>query len=805
MTEPTVDNVADIHREVSLMLLKSTSAYAVRTPRGQKDPGYFRWDPKANDRDKSNRTIYELEQTNDNLGIHLFGSVVDVDVDSDNPQLIAALDMFLPPTQHVWGRGQRKRTHRLYEIADGIEYNSADYAFLEKIQKFEDLAVEIRGGKASNGEYTLLPGSLHPNGERYEWSDFKAAKSSPVQVGLLRLVDAVRKSVVTALIAKYWVEGMRNEMCKAVSGFLYRAVALSDEIDMPLPLTKEGAMEILQAVMEVADDDEADRSMRLKTFEHTWEKGDAGNPITGATRIRELTGDEHIVGLLYTLLANTPDLVELEALFEQYVVVKNTTSIMDLHMEPDGNYLMNVEAFRFTLAGRNIQTPTGKIPLSAIFVNSLRRTIVDKVSIDPSQGRVFEDDRGRKLANLWSGWAIPPCDEDVTDEDVEPFLTYLKHVVCSDDEGLFQWILMWVADIFQNTASKPGTALVLVGSQGAGKSMLMEKVLRPIIGAPHFMKVSTTEKLGSKFNSHMAAKIVIQGEEVINTRRKADSEALKDAVTSETRTVELKGKDSFEMDDFSRYCFTSNHEDNAVNVDNDDRRYTIAKVNQEYAYLGGRNQKKQMSFWPRIYGWLEQPGTSASPKPKPNRENLAKLHKYLISNVKIDRSIIRNAYETEIKRRTQAKSARGVDSWLMSLLECESPFAMLKENEREVGNGVVCIENRDKVRYEPTEEWPTHVEYNVVEQIFRQFAARERSEGLNAQQIVQFFKDKGMVADTDRKECRVLGKRRRVRPWPTKRAIENYLIGQGYPIFADSEDPEQPSIDGFDDDGGPDF
>ena len=61
--EPGIDDVIDFQRQVSIAFLKSTVGYAVRTPRGQKDPGAIKWDPKLNSRDKSNETIKAIEQT----------------------------------------------------------------------------------------------------------------------------------------------------------------------------------------------------------------------------------------------------------------------------------------------------------------------------------------------------------------------------------------------------------------------------------------------------------------------------------------------------------------------------------------------------------------------------------------------------------------------------------------------------------------------------------------------------------------------------------------------------------------------
>lgn len=789
MAEKQSSTVTDIHRAVSISLLQSVNCFAVRTPHGQKDPGPIHWDPRTNNSQKSRENIETLKKTNDNLGVHLFGTTVDVDVDSDNPYLTQALDWFLPHTPHVWGRPSRPRTHRLYELTGVTEnFEPSDFPFLTRIAQHESVKLEIRGGEQRSGRYSLLPGSVHPSGEPYEWDDVSAAKSTPVLTSIWKVIDGVRFACVAALIAPYWAEGMRNSLCMALSGFLYKAAQYSKELAMEAQLDQDKAKAVLEGVMEIAGDDPADYPMRWRTFEQTWEKAEAGQPVVGAARIKELTGDEAIVPLLYALLAHTEEMQELEALFEQYAVLRNTTSVIDLDVGALGTYVMNKEAFVFTLAGRYITTPRGKAPMSQLFLNSLQRTIVDRVSIHPARPLIFDVERGQKAANIWKGWGIDPCDEDVSEQDVEPFLGYLHEVVCSGDDRLYNWTLQWMADIFQNPASKPGTALVLVGAQGAGKSVLAEDILRPIIGDAHFAKVGSIEKLASKFNSHMSGKLLIQGEEVISSKRRADANTLKDAITSSKRSIEMKGRDVFEMDDFARYLFTSNHRDDAVSVETGDRRYTIIEVNRKYAYHGAVSRKERNKYWEQFFGWL------LDKEKTPNKENLSKIHKYLMQ-VEVDNLFIRGAMDTEIKRRTQDNSTRGMDSWLLSMIELSNPLDVLREEERGYEYG--WVEQNGKLV--STKEWPEYISYPQLEIAMRKHTSREYGEARSAQQIATFFKAEGLVSSTERKGTRIDGKIQRVRPFPAREKIVTYLKLKGYSVMEDGDDlvEEQEGEDDF--------
>lgn len=780
------------------MFLRNTVGFAVRTPRGQKDPGSIQWDPKANSRDKSNQTIAALERTNDNLGVHLFGSLVDVDIDTDNPLLMAALDRFLPHTAHIWGRPSRPRTHRLYELTavGGASFDPARWTFLSKIQAVPEIAVEVRGGELKSARYSLLPGSIHPSGESYQWENPKEARSTVIHVGEERLMQGVRFACAAALIAKYWQEGVRNELCKAFSGFLFKAASYNEELNSDLPFTKEEAWELLQGVMEISDDDPADSAMRQKTFEQTWDKGESGAPVTGATRIAELADDQEIVGLLYALLANTPDLQLMDAVFEKYAVIRNTTNVVDTELGMRGNYVMNKEAFNFTLAGQYISTAKGKVPVSAIFLNSNRRIIVDRITANPSREKIYTNRENLKIANTWSGWGILPTEEPTPKEDVEWFTDYVTRVLASGDEKLADWITMWLADIFQNPSTKPGTALVLVGEQGAGKSLLPELIIRPIIGSAHSSKASTLEKLTSKFNSHMGGKLLIQGEEVLNSNRRSDADALKDAITSTFRMVELKGRDSFEMEDFSRYIFTSNHENRAVSIESGDRRYTISLCSNEYAYRGGKNNKKRDPFFMELVGTP----TSKVAIPNqygelvPNEEELAKLHRFLL-DYPIDRRKIMVAYETDIKRETQYNSTKGMDAWLLSMVDMVNPF----DNMRPLDKGEAHSFNAKGKGLEHTDGWPDYVQYSKLEMSLRLHSARDYGESRSAQQIAKFFKDAGLLGSTADRQTRLNGERVRVRPFPDRQALVAYLRERGFDVMNVVEEAEEEA------EGGPKF
>ena len=47
--------------------------------------------------------------------------------------------------------------------------------------------------------------------------------------------------------------------------------------------------------------------------------------------------------------------------------------------------------------------------------------------------------------NLWRGFAVDPVEADVG-----PFLSFVRDVLCSNDDELFKYVMAWLADLVQN-------------------------------------------------------------------------------------------------------------------------------------------------------------------------------------------------------------------------------------------------------------------------------------------------------------------------------------------------------------------
>lgn len=781
------------HREVSLGLLKASSGFCVRTPRGQKDPGHIGWDPSTNNRDRSEQNIIALEKIDDNLGIHLFGSIVDVDVDSDNPLLGPALDLFLPYTAHVWGRPSRPRTHRLYELTGlpNNQFEPAEFRFLSYLTKNEQIKVEVRGGRLQSGQYSLMPGSLHPSGEPYEWDDLRAAASSPVYVPVDSLMGGLRKACAATLLASHFTEGSRNKMCMALSGFLYKIVMHVE--DTPNPtffFDKHDAEDFVNRLLDLIDDDESDRPSRLKTFESTWSKAEAGEKIIGLTTLAKEVGDEELIPALYALLVDSRELQELDDFIDRFWVRMNTSDVCDVDKIGKRGVvaIMPQSAFRNSNLHRKVTIGNERRSLVELLLHSRRANRFDGFAFAPDRDKYFERN-GQTYVNQWQGFAIPPCSEDVEAKEVQIFTNYVHEVLAAGDDTSYDWIMNWITDVLKYPSQKSGTAMVLVGLPGSGKSFLGNNVLRPIIGIDHSMQVNHITQITQQFNVDSSGKLLIQCDEAINSRRHEDANKLKSLITDPTKRVEPKGVDAYEIENHSRFLFTSNNVSDAVAITDGtaDRRYGVFETNNLYAAESPLPREEKDAYWKKLHDWVE------------NVENLAKLHRFLVSR-EYDRDMIRRPLDTEARRRIQQHSVRGFDDWLITLAASDHPFYVFGPNDPRARMGYVKNQNK---YVEATDRWPEMAVYGAVKDAYEIYRARKGMKAttpdFNESQIIQEFQKRGLLPTNYRqsKATVVVGLspmgediRRRVncREFPSKASLDKYVVKFGFKPEAEADD-----------------
>jgi hypothetical protein len=139
-----------------------------------------------------------------------------VNVDLDCPEAVAAAEYLMPPTGWVAGRGGNPSSHR-FSISHGVafrEFSDPDPAG-EPDRPHGAGILELRG----TGHQTILPPSLHPDGDRYAWERF----TDPAEMPSADLGRAAARTAAAALFARHWpTKGARHTAHRRLAGGLLR-------------------------------------------------------------------------------------------------------------------------------------------------------------------------------------------------------------------------------------------------------------------------------------------------------------------------------------------------------------------------------------------------------------------------------------------------------------------------------------------------------------------------------------------------------------------------------------------------------
>ena len=134
--------------------------------------------------------------------------------------------------------------------------------------------------------------------------------------------------------------------------------------------------------------------------------------------------------------------------------------------------------------------------------------------------------------NFWRGFDVPPSPAG----SYRVFRDHLFTNVCGGDDSLFKYVFGWMAHIVQRPRERLGTAIVLRGRRGTGKSKVGE-VLGSLFSS-HYFQVDEARYITGQFNAHMASCLLLQADEAVWAGDKAAEGRLKGLITSETQMIE---------------------------------------------------------------------------------------------------------------------------------------------------------------------------------------------------------------------------------------------------------------------------
>lgn len=231
-----------------------------------------------------------------------------------------------------------------------------------------------------------------------------------------------------------------------------------------------------------------------------------------------------------------------------------------------------------------------KVQASKAWLDSADRRQYDGIVFDPAE------QSPASYYNLWRGFAVQPDPAG----SCARFLDHVAENICRGDERLFAWVMAWFAQMVQAPCDKPGTALVLRGGQGTGKSLVGEAIGR-LLG-PHYSRVANSRYVVGRFNSHLANCLLLQLDEATWGGDHAAAGHLKDLITSDWQYIEYKGKEPVKVRNYVRLFITGNN-GWLVPAGVDERRFAVLDV--------GEGQQQNNAYFEAILTELADGGRAA--------------------------------------------------------------------------------------------------------------------------------------------------------------------------------------------------
>jgi len=208
---------------------------------------------------------------------------------------------------------------------------------------------------------------------------------------------------------------------------------------------------------------------------------------------------------------------------------------------------LSITAFKEFYGNRQVIQGKQQIPESTYWIKHEERRSYTSV--------IFEPNNPSKTAyNLWRGFSVeadPTGDWSLLQDHIEQNLA-------KGDLSLAHWILGWFAHIIQYPDHKVGTSLAFRGRQGTGKTIIGKAMGQ--LYRPHYVLVEDSRYVLGNFNSHMASTLLLHADEAFFAGDPRHVGRLRGMVTSDTHRIEMKGKDSFEVNNYMRLLVTSNND-----------------------------------------------------------------------------------------------------------------------------------------------------------------------------------------------------------------------------------------------------
>jgi hypothetical protein len=181
--------------------------------------------------------------------------------------------------------------------------------------------------------------------------------------------------------------------------------------------------------------------------------------------------------------------------------------------------------------------------------------------------------------NLFDGFHITNMEGcELCEEDYQDFEEIKKHIYFITDDfsnqatACAEYLLDWIAHIFQYPHLKTFTMIILKGGEGVGKSLLVHKIGYMLGKKYYYSTENPQQHLFGTFNSIGKSRLLINMDEGEKSQTTMFYEQLKNNITEEENTCSAKYEKNTIVKNHSRYFMTTNNE-GVIKIGDTNRRF----------------------------------------------------------------------------------------------------------------------------------------------------------------------------------------------------------------------------------------
>lgn len=220
--------------------------------------------------------------------------------------------------------------------------------------------------------------------------------------------------------------------------------------------------------------------------------------------------------------------------------------------------------------GNNVTGPATEKWLESKYRKTYSAVVCEPYGLgerDPTASGVF---------NLFSGYAV--TGKPLPGASCQLFLDHLRENVCGGNVQYYEWLVSWFAQMLRHPCDKPGTAVVLRGLRGTGKSKVGEVISR-LYHPWNAVSVSKPGDIVGDFPILNGTIVFAVAEEALFAGNHSHEGPLKDLITSKTMVVSIKHVNKFQARNCVHLLMSTNSDWSVPSGDADDeRRFFVLDV-----------------------------------------------------------------------------------------------------------------------------------------------------------------------------------------------------------------------------------